>query len=111
MTVVSVYVIARLSPLDATEPKTRVTSTALARVWSYGWITAVSTGLGAVPFVFVKQISDWWLGISNGALGGLWWSWGEGGREGGREGGVHGMWHGEVGDSSCAQCLGARRVL
>ena len=112
MTVVSVYVIARLSPLDATETKTRVTSTALARVWSYGWITAVSTGLGAVPFVFVKQIRDWWLGISNGALGGLWWSWSEGGRERGvYVRALRRMWHGEVGGSSCAQCPGARRVL
>jgi zinc transporter, ZIP family len=34
-------------------------------------ITAVATGLGALPFVFVRTISDRWLGIANAAAGGL----------------------------------------
>lgn len=34
-------------------------------------ITAIATGLGAVPFLFVKDIGRWWLGISNAAAGGL----------------------------------------
>jgi len=34
-------------------------------------ITAVATGLGALPFVFVRNISSWWLGVANAAAGGL----------------------------------------
>lgn len=36
------------------------------QVWYYGWITAVSTGLGVVPFYFVSQPNQFWMGISNG---------------------------------------------
>ncbi len=34
-------------------------------------ITAVATGLGAVPFLFVRRFSRWWLSIFNAAAGGL----------------------------------------
>jgi zinc transporter ZupT len=34
-------------------------------------ITAVTTGLGALPFLFVRDVSDWWLGVFNAAAGGL----------------------------------------
>lgn len=35
-------------------------------VWWYGWLTAASTGLGVVPFLFVTDMSDRWLGVCNG---------------------------------------------
>jgi ZIP family zinc transporter len=34
-------------------------------------ITAVATGLGALPFLFIRDIGDWWLGVFNAAAGGL----------------------------------------
>ncbi|TNE71623.1 ZIP family metal transporter [bacterium] len=34
-------------------------------------ITALATGLGAVPFFFIKKISDWWLGVSSAVAAGL----------------------------------------
>ena len=34
-------------------------------------ITALVTGLGAVPFLFVRNISAWWLSVANGAAAGL----------------------------------------
>ena len=37
----------------------------LAYVWYYGWITAVSTGLGAIPFFFVTETTKFWTGVSN----------------------------------------------
>ena len=37
----------------------------LAYVWYYGWITAVSTGLGAIPFFFVSETTKFWTGVSN----------------------------------------------
>ena len=35
-------------------------------VFYYGWITAVFTGLGVVPFYFVANPKHYYLGISNG---------------------------------------------
>lgn len=43
----------------------------IAYVFIAAMITAVATGLGALPFVFVRNISSWWLGIANAAAGGL----------------------------------------
>ena len=40
-------------------------------VWYYGWISAVSTGLGAVPFFWWSQPSGRWLGLSNAIAGGM----------------------------------------
>lgn len=37
-------------------------------VWYYGWITAVSTGLGVLPLVFMPNLDSYWVGISNGAF-------------------------------------------
>jgi zinc transporter ZupT len=34
-------------------------------------VTAIATGLGALPFLFVQRFSDWWLGVFNAAAGGL----------------------------------------
>lgn len=34
-------------------------------------VTALATGLGAVPFFFVRRISPWWLSISNAIAAGL----------------------------------------
>jgi hypothetical protein len=35
-------------------------------VWYYGWITAVSTGVGVLPFFFFSEPNKYWMGISNG---------------------------------------------
>ena len=43
----------------------------LIHVWYFGWITAVSTGLGALPFFFVKEPSKYWIGLSNATAGGM----------------------------------------
>jgi zinc transporter ZupT len=34
-------------------------------------ITAIATGLGALPFLFIKNMSRWWLSISSAFAGGL----------------------------------------
>jgi len=36
------------------------------RVLWYGWITAVSTGLGVVPFFFLGRLPKWWVAACNG---------------------------------------------
>lgn len=37
----------------------------IQHVFYYGWLTAVSTGLGAVPLAFAPDLSAYWVGISN----------------------------------------------
>jgi zinc transporter ZupT len=34
-------------------------------------VTAIATGLGAAPFLFVKEMSRWWLGVCNAIAAGL----------------------------------------
>jgi hypothetical protein len=38
----------------------------IQHVFFYGWLTAVSTGLGVFPFIFLKGVKTYWVGISNG---------------------------------------------
>lgn len=38
----------------------------IQHVFYYGWLTAVSTGLGALPLAFAPNLSAYWVGISNG---------------------------------------------
>ncbi|GAB9463657.1 hypothetical protein Gpo141_00001107 [Globisporangium polare] len=40
-------------------------------VWWCGWLTAIATGLGAVPFYWLQDINKYWLGICNGLAGGM----------------------------------------
>lgn len=40
-------------------------------VWWCGWLTAVATGLGALPFYWLRDINKYWLGICNGLAGGM----------------------------------------
>jgi len=38
----------------------------LQHVFYYGWISAVSTGLGVVPLVFAPDLDNYWIGVANG---------------------------------------------
>jgi hypothetical protein len=38
----------------------------LQHVWYNGWITAVATGAGALPFFFLNEPNKFWMGVSNG---------------------------------------------
>jgi hypothetical protein len=52
------------SPLQTQNPT-------VLHVWYYGWISAISTGFGAVPFYFWSHPSGRWLGVSNAIAGGM----------------------------------------
>lgn len=36
----------------------------VAEVWYYGWLTAISTGLGVIPFYFVNEPNKFWEGAN-----------------------------------------------
>jgi len=40
-------------------------------VWWYGWVTALSTGFGALPLAFCSSFDDWWLGAANALAAGM----------------------------------------
>jgi len=44
---------------------------ATAEVFLFAVLTAIATGLGALPFVFVKELPRRWLGASNAVAAGL----------------------------------------
>jgi zinc transporter, ZIP family len=45
--------------------------TATVEVFLFALLTAVATGIGALPFVFVKDLTRGWLGASNAVAAGL----------------------------------------
>ena len=55
-------------PSDLCKGNTRVE---LIHVFYYGWITAISTGLGVVPFFFLTEPNKFWMAISNAVAGGM----------------------------------------
>lgn len=38
----------------------------IQHVFYYGWLTAVFTGLGAIPLAFAPNLASYWVGLSNG---------------------------------------------
>jgi len=43
-------------------------SPSIQHVFYYGWLTAIFTGLGAVPLAFAPNLASYWVGLSNGTL-------------------------------------------
>jgi len=43
----------------------------IQHVFYYGWLTAISTGLGALPLVFSPSLGSYWVGISNAVAAGM----------------------------------------
>lgn len=48
-----------LHPVHGQEPS-------IQHVFYYGWLTAMSTGVGALPFLLFPDVASFWVGISNG---------------------------------------------
>jgi len=46
-------------------------TTGAVQVFLFALLTAVATGIGALPFIFVKSLTRRWLGISNAIAAGL----------------------------------------
>ena len=66
ITIVCLSIIAAVSYLtfpDSLQPVGRPT---LQHVWYFGWISALSTGLGVLPLIFSPKLDTWWIGVTNG---------------------------------------------
>jgi hypothetical protein len=66
LTTVSLLLIALVSYFtypDSLQPIGRPT---LNHVWYFGWISALSTGLGVLPLIFSPSLDTWWVGVTNG---------------------------------------------
>ena len=46
-------------------------TSAVAQVFLLALLTAVATGIGALPFLFVKGLTRRWLGVANALASGL----------------------------------------
>ena len=46
-------------------------SISVHHVFYCGWLTAISTGLGVIPFLFLNEPEKYWLGVSNAVAGGM----------------------------------------
>ena len=40
-------------------------------VFYYGWISAISTGFGVLPLCFVREMKEYWVGVSNAIAAGV----------------------------------------
>jgi hypothetical protein len=49
-----------------TYPDWTAEKVSIQHVWYYGWITAISTGVGVLPFFFLSEPDKFWMAISNG---------------------------------------------
>src|SRR5215204_81252 len=56
---------------EGTNKVNGVQATAAVQVFLCALLTAISTGIGALPFVFVKNLTRRWLGVSNAVAAGL----------------------------------------
>jgi zinc transporter, ZIP family len=72
LTAGALYYLTTLPPTTTTINQGADSRDAILLVLAYGWMTAVSTGLGVVPFLFTTQkLSQYWLGIANAVAAGM----------------------------------------
>mmetsp|Transcript_1897 Transcript_1897/g.2730 ORF Transcript_1897/g.2730 Transcript_1897/m.2730 type:complete len:350 (+) Transcript_1897:387-1436(+) len=43
----------------------------LMHVWYYGWLSAISTGLGVLPLIFSPNLNTFYIGVSNAIAAGM----------------------------------------
>jgi len=71
VTIVSFALIALISYFtypDTLQPVGRPT---LNHVWYFGWISALSTGLGVLPLIFSPKLDSYWIGVTNAIAAGM----------------------------------------
>lgn len=64
-------VIALITYFTIPEPLHPVGRPTVLHVWYFGWISALSTGLGVVPLIFTRELDTYWIGASNALAAGM----------------------------------------
>ncbi len=68
LTIVFSVIVVAVSILTMPESLQPVGRPSINHVWYFGWISALSTGLGVLPLVFSPDLNTWWIGVTNGEL-------------------------------------------
>lgn len=66
LTIVGFAILAVISVVTLPRPFQPEERPTILHVWYYGWITALSTGLGVIPLLCTSQLDKYWIGVSNG---------------------------------------------
>lgn len=43
----------------------------VGHVWYFGWISALSTGLGVLPLIISPELNSYWIGVTNAVASGM----------------------------------------
>ena len=65
------YILHPSSSWYTTATSTYPAKPTLHTVFYYGWVSAVSTGLGVLPLCFVTTMKEYWIGVSNAIAAGM----------------------------------------
>lgn len=71
ITIIALLVILIITVVTIPRPFQPAGKPTLLHVWYYGWITAISTGLGVIPLIFIPKLDSYWMGVSNAIAAGM----------------------------------------
>ncbi len=66
LTIIWCIIIAAISVFTYPESLQPIGRPTLNHVWYFGWISALSTGLGVLPLVFSPDLDTYYIGVTNG---------------------------------------------
>lgn len=69
--IIATILIALISYFTFPEPLHPIGKPTLLHVWYFGWISALSTGLGVLPLVFTHDLDSYWVGATNSLAAGM----------------------------------------
>lgn len=71
ITIVSFILIAIISVVTFPESLQPVGKPTVNHVWYFGWISAISTGLGVLPLIFSPEFNTYYVGVTNAIAAGM----------------------------------------
>jgi ZIP family zinc transporter len=71
LAIASTILIAIISYVTFPETLQPVGKPTMNHVFYFGWISALSTGLGVLPLVFAPELDSFWIGVSNAIAAGM----------------------------------------
>mmetsp|Transcript_2238 Transcript_2238/g.3185 ORF Transcript_2238/g.3185 Transcript_2238/m.3185 type:complete len:363 (+) Transcript_2238:325-1413(+) len=71
ITIISMILIAVISIFTYPESLQPVGRPTVNHVWYFGWISALSTGLGVLPLIFSPDFNTYWVGVTNAIAAGM----------------------------------------